>query len=52
MSELFVHFWYWWMNLVGGLGLPLDKQTTGYVALGLVFYAIGRAFKTLTQKEK
>lgn len=44
--------WYWWVELVGGIGLPWDKQMTAYLALGFVFYGIGVAFKTLTQKEK
>jgi hypothetical protein len=52
MSDLFTHLWYWWMDLVSRIGLPTDKHTAAVIALALVFYAIGKGFKTLTQKEK
>lgn len=51
-NEILSHFWRWWVDLVGGLGLPWDRQTTAYFALALAFYAIGLAFKVLTAKEK
>jgi len=51
-SELATNVWHWWINTVGSLGLPLDRRTTAYIMLGLVFYAIGAAYKLLTQKEK
>lgn len=51
-NEILTQFWSWWINLVGSLGLPGDRQITAYVALALAFYAIGLAFKVLTTKEK
>lgn len=44
--------WRWWVELVGSLGLPLDRQTSAYLMLGLAFYAIGAAYKLLTKKER
>ncbi len=52
MTDLVTIVWQWWVNTVGGLGLPMDRQTTAYVMLGLAFYAIGAAYRLLTQKEK
>lgn len=52
MNDIITHAWYSWTNLFGGLGLPWDKNTTAYVALVLVFYGLGKAFKTLTEKGK
>ncbi len=40
--------WRMWIDLFQGL--PWDKRMTAYVALALVFWAIGLAFKALTQK--
>lgn len=49
-GELVTYVWRWWVELVGGLGLPLDRQTAAYFMLAVAFYAIGVAYKSLTQK--
>lgn len=49
-NELVTQVWYWWVEAVGSLGLPLGRQTAAYFMLGLAFYAIGAAYKLLTQK--
>ncbi|MBP6012412.1 MAG: hypothetical protein KBA31_09310 [Alphaproteobacteria bacterium] len=42
---------YWWRTWVDLFqGLPWDKHMMAYAALALVFWAIGFAFKSLTQK--
>lgn len=51
-SETVLYLWYMWVDFVGKLGLPWDKQTTAYFGLAFVFYAIGLAFKLLVSKEK
>mgnify|MGYP001614134206 CR=1 FL=1 len=51
-SELVTYVWRWWVEAVGSLGLPLDRQTSAYLMLALAFYAVGAAYKLLTQKEK
>jgi len=52
MTDLVTIVWQWWVKTVGSIGLPMDRQTTAYVMLGLAFYAIGAAYRLLTQKEK
>lgn len=49
-NELVMHVWRWWVEAVASLGLPLDRQTSAYFMLGLAFYAVGAAYKMLTQK--
>jgi hypothetical protein len=44
------HLWHLWVNAVGGLGLPFDRQAAAALALVFVFYGIGLAFKTLVSK--
>jgi hypothetical protein len=51
-SETLSYIWRWWVDVVGSVGLPLDKQMTALFVLAFVFYAIGVAFKALTEKEK
>jgi len=51
-SEIVTYMWRWWVDLVGSIGLPLDRQIAALIALAFVFYAIGVAFKVLTEKEK
>jgi hypothetical protein len=51
-GELVTNVWHWWVGTIGSLGLPLDRQTAAYFMLGVAFYAIGAAYKLLTQKEK
>ena len=50
ITESLTYWWYQWANLFAGLGLPWDKYTSAYLALGLVFWTIGYAFKVLIQK--
>ena len=51
-SELVTYVWNWWVEAVGSLGLPLDRQTSAYFVLALAFHAVVAANKLLTQKEK
>jgi hypothetical protein len=51
-STAFSHLWYVWVDLVAGFGLPWDRQTTASLALVIVFYGIGLAFKLLVSREK
>ena len=43
-------WWQIWVDLFGGLGLPVDKTAIGYLALVGVFMAIGYGFKKLVRK--
>jgi len=43
--------WRMWVDLVGGLGLPWDKQTSAYLGLVLALYLIGLGFKFLVARK-
>lgn len=48
VSENFGYLWHQWVNLFAGL--PFDKHASAYIALVVVFWAIGTMFKVLVQK--
>ena len=49
-DQMFTQLWSLWADLVGGLGLPMDRHTSAYFCLVLLVYGIGRGFKSLAQK--
>ncbi len=50
-SETIAHLWRLWVDMVGGLGLPMDRQGAAILALAVIFYGIGVAFKKLVSRE-
>ena len=47
-DQTFDYWWRTWVELFSGL--PWDRHVSAYVTLAAIFWLIGFAFKSLTQK--